>query len=191
MELQHGFGISVPQLEGICSGVCSSMCLLCGGSHLHARKSKILSRGREHWALYGAIYGSFILTIKHDVMCCYWKENSNNSNSFIPLTFHSLGIIIIIQHPQNKLVPVTAYAIAIETVVPSSASFFCLLKLIRQKKHLVCYLVTAYPENFPMSKNNLIYSFISDSLQKKLPYPPLHTFLNCLCVNNSLYKLLL
>lgn len=133
MELQHGFGISVPQLEGICSGVCSAMCLFCGGSHLHARKSKILSRGREHWALYGAIYGSFILTIKHDVMCCYWKENSNNGNSFIPLTFHSLGIIII-QHPQNKLVPVTAYAIAIETVVPSSASFFLSTEINKTKK---------------------------------------------------------
>lgn len=36
LEFQYGFSLSVPQLEGVCGGVCTSLCLLCGGPNIHA-----------------------------------------------------------------------------------------------------------------------------------------------------------
>lgn len=92
MEFQHGFGISVPQLEGICSGVCFTMCLLCGSSDLHAGKSEILPGGRKPCALYDACYESFIVGMKTQVMCCYFFFLMPVTVNVSSVNQHMLGI---------------------------------------------------------------------------------------------------
>ena len=45
LEFQYGVSVPVPQLEGVCGRLCPALCLCCGGTHLHARKSQVLPWG--------------------------------------------------------------------------------------------------------------------------------------------------
>lgn len=45
MELQHGLSLPVPQLAGLRHRLRTSVCLLCGGPHLHAGKPSLLAGG--------------------------------------------------------------------------------------------------------------------------------------------------
>lgn len=45
LELQHGFSVPVPQLEGVCGRLRPALRLCRRGTHLHARKSQILPGG--------------------------------------------------------------------------------------------------------------------------------------------------
>lgn len=47
MEFQYGFSVPVSQLEGVCGRLCPALCVCCGGTYLHARKSQILPRGNQ------------------------------------------------------------------------------------------------------------------------------------------------
>lgn len=36
LELQYGVSVPVPQLEGVCGGLCAALCVRRGGINLHA-----------------------------------------------------------------------------------------------------------------------------------------------------------
>lgn len=56
LELQHGFSIPVPQLEGVCGCVCPAVCVCCGGTYLHAWKSQILPWGKSVFLNYCSLH---------------------------------------------------------------------------------------------------------------------------------------
>lgn len=47
LELQHGFSVSVSQLEGVCGCVCLALRWSRGRPYLHARKSQVLPGGKQ------------------------------------------------------------------------------------------------------------------------------------------------
>lgn len=57
LEFQYGFSIPVSQLEGVCGCLCPALCLRCGGTYLHARKSPVLPWGNGSWKVRCAKYG--------------------------------------------------------------------------------------------------------------------------------------
>lgn len=47
LELQHGFSLPVPQLEGVRGGVCAAVRLRRGRSHFYAREPSLLPGGKS------------------------------------------------------------------------------------------------------------------------------------------------
>lgn len=47
LELQHGFSLPVPQLEGVRGGVCAAVRLRGGRSHVYAREPSLLPGGKS------------------------------------------------------------------------------------------------------------------------------------------------
>lgn len=47
LELQHGFSLPVPQLEGVRGGVCAAVRLCGGRSHVYAREPSLLPGGKS------------------------------------------------------------------------------------------------------------------------------------------------
>lgn len=48
LELQHGLGLPVPQLEGVRGGVRAAVRLRSGGAHFYAREPSLLPGGKRH-----------------------------------------------------------------------------------------------------------------------------------------------
>lgn len=47
LEFQYGLGLSIPQLEGVCGGVCSPLRLCRGGLNVHAGEPQVLFGGMK------------------------------------------------------------------------------------------------------------------------------------------------
>lgn len=61
LEFQHGFSLPVPQLESVCGGVCTAVCLCSGSSHFYAWEPPLLPGGKRQTQCIGMLAAPFPL----------------------------------------------------------------------------------------------------------------------------------
>lgn len=97
LEFQYGFSVPVSQLEGVCGRLCPALCVCCGGTHLHARKSQVLPWGNFPELLQLKKYPPWNISDISWICCnsciCSVLCHCHQLSALINFTFHISAII--------------------------------------------------------------------------------------------------